>query len=92
MKITNDNNFIESLKIVLINMDTILMMSAKMVTPGLRKIKVFWKKGYDVIISVSDITNKTLSRDSNYFVDVVMWPKFGNSSISMKEFMITSSL
>ena len=33
--------FIEFLKIVLINIFTILMMSAKMTTPGLRKIKVF---------------------------------------------------
>ena len=59
-------------------MVTILMMSAKMATPGLRKIKVFWKKGYDVIIFVNDVTNKILSRDSNHIVDVVTWPKFGN--------------
>ena len=49
-------------------------MSAKMATPGLLKIKVFWNKGYDVIISVHDVINKILSRDSNYIVDVVMWP------------------
>ena len=55
---------------VLINTVTILMMSAKMDTAGLRKINVFLKKGYDVIISVNDVTNKTLSRDSNYIVDV----------------------
>ena len=73
-------------------MVTILMMSAKMATPGLRKIKVFWKKGYDVIIFVNDVINKILSRDSNYIVDVVMWPKFGNSSISMREVIITSIL
>ena len=84
--------FLESLKIVLINMVTILMMSAKMATPGLLKIKVFWNKGYDVIISVHDVTNKILSRDSNYIVDVIMWPKFGNSSISMREVIITSIL
>ena len=36
-------------------------MSAKMATPGLLKIKIFWKKGYDVIISVYDVTNKFLS-------------------------------
>ena len=58
----------------------ILMMSAKMATPGLLKIKVFWNKGYDVIISVHDVTNKILSHGSNHTVDVVMWPKFGNSS------------
>ena len=65
------------------------MMSAKMATPGLLKITVFWNKGYDVIISVHDVTNKILSRDSNYIIDVVMWPKFGNSSISMREVIIT---
>ena len=67
-------------------------MSAKMATPDLLKITVFWNKGYDVIIPVDDVTNKILSRDSNYIVDVVMWPKFGNSSISMREVIITSIL
>ena len=52
----------------------ILMMSAKMATPGLLKIKIFWKKAYDVIISAHDVTNIILSRDSNYNVNVVMWP------------------
>ena len=84
--------FFESFKIFLIKMVTILMMSAKMATPGLLKITVFWNKGYDVIISVDDVTNKILSRDSNYIVDVVMWPKFGNSNISMREVIITSIL
>ena len=65
------------------------MMSAKMATPGLLKITVFWNKGYDVIISVDDVTNKILSRDSNYIVDVFMWPKFGNSSISMRKVITT---
>ena len=50
----------------------ILMMSAKMVILGLRKIKVFCKKDYDVITSVNDVNNKTLSRNSNFIVDVVM--------------------
>ena len=59
-----------------------------MATPSLLKIKVFWKNSYDVIIYVHDVTNKILSRDSNYIVDVVMWPKFGNSSISMREVII----
>ena len=73
-------------------MVTILMMSAKMATPGLLKITVFWNKVHDVIIPVDDVTNKILSRDSNYIVDVVMWPKFGNTSISMREVIITSIL
>ena len=65
-------------------------MSAKMATPGLLKIKIFWKKGYDVIIFVHAVINKILSRDSNYNVNVVMWLKFGNSSISVREVFITS--
>ena len=68
------------------------MMSAKMATLGLLKIKLFWNKGCEAIISVYDVNIKILSRDSNYIVDVVMWPNFGNSSISMREFVITSSL
>ena len=63
-----------------------------MVTSGLLETKVFWKKVYDVIMSIHEVTNKVLSRDSVYIVDVVMWSKFGNSSISMREFIVTSIL
>ena len=66
--------FPESLKIVSINMITILMMSAKMATPSFLKLKVFSSKNYYVIISVHDVTNKVLSVDSNYILDAVMWP------------------
>ena len=62
------------------------MMSAKMVTPGLLKVTVFWNKVYDVIISVNDVTNK------DYIIDVFMWPKFGNCNISMREVITTSIL
>ena len=41
-------------------MVTILTMSAKMATLGLLKMKVFLKKGYDVIIFVYDVENKLL--------------------------------
>ena len=68
------------------------MMSAKMATLDLFKIKVSWNKCPDVIISAHDITNKILSRDSYYIVDVVIWPKFSNSSTSMREVIITSIL
>ena len=68
------------------------MMSAEMVTPGLLKITVFWNKGHGIIISVHDVTSKILLRDSNYIVDVVMWPKFSNSSSSIREVIITSNL
>ena len=55
-------------------------------------LKIFQNKGYNVIIVDSDITTKTLWRDSNYIAEVIMWPKFGNSSISMREVTITSIL
>ena len=73
-------------------MVTTLMMSAKMATPGLLKIKFFWKKGYDVIFSVHDVPIKILSCDSNYSVNVIMRTKFGNSRISMREVIIPSIL
>ena len=43
-------------------MVTILMISAKMVTLGL----------LDVIISIHEVTNKILSHESNFIVDVVI--------------------
>ena len=51
------------------------MIPAKMASLGLYKRKVFWNKVYDVAFFV---------HESNYTVDVFMWPKFGNSSISMR--------
>ena len=47
-------------------------MSAKLATPGLLKIKIFRNKGYNVIIPDYHVTNKILSRDSDYFVNVVI--------------------
>ena len=73
-------------------MYAILIMSGKLATLGLLKINIFWNKGYDVKISVHDATNNVLSRDSNYIVDVGMWPKFGKSSISMREVIMISIL
>ena len=65
------------------------MMSAKMATLGLLKLKVFWNKGYDVIVYVH---HQILSRDSIFIVDMVIWPKLGTSSIYMKEVIIASIL
>ena len=56
---------------ILINMVTILVMSAKMSTLGFLIKNLFWNKDYDVIISAHDVTSKVLSRESNYTVDVV---------------------
>ena len=68
------------------------MMSAKRATPGSLKIKVFWNKDYDVLISVGDVASKILSRDSNYIVDLFIWSKFANCSISMREVITISIL
>ena len=72
-------------------MVTILMMSANMATPDLFKM-LLWNRGYDVIAFVYDVTNKMLSRDLNYIVDAVMWPKFDKSGVSMRDVIITSIL
>ena len=71
-------------------MVTVFMMPVKLTTLGLLKTKVLWNKKYCIIISVHDVTNKTWSRSSNYIVDVVMWPDFGNCGLSMREVVITS--
>ena len=52
-------------------MNTILIMSAKLTTLALLKIKTFLNKYYDLFF-VHDVTNKILSRDSNYVVVTVM--------------------
>ena len=39
--------------------------------------------------SVSDVTSDIFWHDLNYIVYVVVWPKFGNSSISIREVIIT---
>ena len=43
------------------------MMSAKMATLGLLKMKLFWNKAYNVIISVNEVSNKILSSGSNLY-------------------------
>ena len=73
-------------------MGAILMMSAKLTTLCVLKRKILWNKIYDVLISVYDVTNKVLSCDSNYVVDMVMWLKFANFSIFMREGAMNSIL
>ena len=53
-------------------MVAIFMISAKLATLGLLKIKIFWNEGYDVMISFQDVINNILSRESNYIVDFVI--------------------
>ena len=54
------SNFWSNLLIfdTLILMVETLMMSAKLTAPDLLKWKVFWNKGYDVIIFANNVTNK----------------------------------
>ena len=47
-------------------------MRAQLATPALIGIKIFQNKGYKVIILDYKVTNKNLSRDANYILDVVM--------------------
>ena len=82
--------FLEAWKIVLIIM--IAILRGRLATSCLLKTKVFWKKDYDVVISFHDATSKTFSHESNYIVDVAIWWKFGNSSISMWDDIITKIL
>ena len=53
-------------------MVTILMMSTKLASTGLFKIKIIRNKRYDVKIPDYDVIKKLLSRDSNCIGDVVM--------------------
>ena len=67
-------------------MVTVLMMSAKVGTLGLPKIKVISSK----LLSMTSPTK--FYHVTNYTVDVIMWPGFGNSSISMRGANIISIL
>ena len=59
-------------RVASINLIAILMISAKLASLGLLKIKVFQSKSYDVIISVHEVTKKILSRDSDYIENVLI--------------------
>ena len=68
------------------------MMSSKLASHGLLKIKILKNKDYNVLIVDYEVSNKALSCDSNYIVDVVMLPKFVHSSLSMTGIIITTIL
>ena len=53
-------------------MVAVAVMPAKLATLGPLKVIVFLNKVYDVIISVHDVANKILPRDSNYIEDLVI--------------------
>ena len=72
-------------------MFTVLMISGNTATLGLLKISLFRNKDYDLIIS-NHWGKKSLANDSNYIVDLSMWPKFLNSSIFKGEVVTVSTL
>ena len=81
-----------SLRSVLTSMAAILMISAKMATLGLLQTKLFeikalWRPNFSPWHH-----NKILSCDSNYIADMIMWLNFSNSSISIREVIITLTL
>ena len=90
--ISSSFNFFGFLKVFLINIVPVFIMSAKLTHLGLLEIKVFWNKDYDVINYFHDVINNIFLRNSNYIADVVMWLNSGNSSLSMREVIITSIL
>ena len=61
-------NVIESLKVVLINIVAILIKLEKLAPLGLLKRNIFLNKGYDVIIFLYDVTNKTWLKWHGRFV------------------------
>ena len=74
-------------------MFTFLMMSATPISySSLLKLKIFWNKDYDFLIPDYEVIETNFLRDSNDIVEVVMWPTFGNPSISMREVIISSNL
>ena len=63
--------FLKPLKVVLINMIKFLMMSVKLASPCPLNIKILWNKGYGIIISVRDVTNKTWSNFVEVWYEVI---------------------
>ena len=79
---------LEFLKFVWINMNAILMISAKLAIPGLFEITAFSSEVYDVTILVTDVIFKTLLDDSNYVLNLVLWSISDNCSISTRDVII----
>ena len=59
------------------------MLSAKMAAQNFLKRKLFLNNSYDVIVSAHGVSNKILSRDSNYIVILSCDQSLVTLSISM---------
>ena len=71
-------------------MVTTLMVTAIMASLGYSTLKIYFE--IKIMTSFHDVTNKNLSRNSYHLVDLVMRLKFGNSTISKGQVIITSIL
>ena len=63
-------------------MVSILMMSGKLVTLSLHEIKIFWKKGYDVIIYVNEKIEPygvNISKGGGWLRDIEQFWVMGNN-------------
>ena len=68
------------------------MIIVKLTASCLLKITLFLNEFYDVITTVYDFTKKFLSGYSSCIIDLPVWLRFGSTSISMKQVIITSNL
>ena len=59
---------------------------------GLLEMKIFQDKYFEVMTYAHDVSNKILSCDPSYILEVVMSQKFGNPNISMGVVIIASIL
>lgn len=73
------------------NVIAVMIISVKLANPDLLQKTEFRKKD-PWHQNVEDATSKTLSRDPNYVIDIIMWPKFGNTSDSLGEIITISIL
>ena len=73
-----------------------LGISAKLDNPDLLKVKVFWNNGYDIIIFVFFVVGETKFFDMTQIllskILLPIWAKFVDSSISIREAIISSIL
>ena len=71
-------------------MVSILMMSGKLVTLSLHEIKIFWNKGYDVIIYVNEKLESygvNISKGGGWLRDIEQFWVMGNNDRLIFGFM-----
>ena len=76
--IPNSLHIFKFQKVYLINMITILIISTKLAAPGCYQINLV--RSQSLLIA---LPAKTVPHDSNYTLYMLLWLRFGNSSISL---------